>query len=118
MQNHYVVRTEHLNHKGNLFGGQLLQWVDECAYMAAKKDYPQHNLVTRAMSEVEFKKGITNGSILQINADKERIGNSSVTYKVEVFSFPPDEKGGELAFETRVTFVAIDEFGEKVPLKR
>ena len=38
MQNHQVVRTAHLNHQGSLFGGQLLQWVDECAYMAAKKD--------------------------------------------------------------------------------
>jgi len=118
MQNHYVVRTEHLNHKGNLFGGQLLQWVDECAYMAAKKDFPEHNLVTRAMSEVEFKKGITNGSILQINADQERVGNTSVTYKIEVLSYPPEERGGELVFETHVTFVAIDDFGEKAPLIR
>ena len=30
MENHVLVRTRHLNHKGNLFGGQMLLWVDEC----------------------------------------------------------------------------------------
>jgi acyl-CoA hydrolase len=85
--------------------------------MAAKIDFPEYNLVTRAMSEVEFRKSITNGSILQFNVEQERLGNTSVTYRVEVFSFPPEEKGGELVFETKVTFVAIDENSEKIKLR-
>ena len=34
-----LVRTGHLNHQGNLFGGQLLKWVDEYAWFAATRDY-------------------------------------------------------------------------------
>jgi len=117
MQNHTVVRTEHLNHKGSLFGGQLLRWVDECAYMAAKMDFPENNLVTRAMSQVEFKKGITNGTILQFNTVLEKLGETSATYKVEVFAYPPDGKSGDMVFETRVIFVAVDESGEKIRIK-
>jgi acyl-CoA hydrolase len=117
MENHNVVRTEHLNHKGSLFGGQLLRWVDECAYMAAKMQFPQYNLVTRAMAQVEFRKGIHNGTILRFESNLENVGTSSATYKVEVFAYPPYEPGGDLVFETRVTFVAVDDYGEKVKIE-
>ncbi|MFH1516079.1 MAG: acyl-CoA thioesterase, partial [bacterium] len=92
MENHQLVRTEHLNHKGNLFGGQMLLWVDECAYMAARKDYPDLKLVTRAISDVQFRKSIPNGSVLNISCTKNRIGKTSVTYDVSVISFPPQKK--------------------------
>ena len=35
MESYKVVRPEHLNHFGHLFGGCLLKWVDEIAWIAA-----------------------------------------------------------------------------------
>jgi acyl-CoA hydrolase len=116
MENHVVVRTAHLNHKGSLFGGQMLLWVDECAYMAAMMDFPGRNFVTRAISKVEFKKPVVNGSILRFKSDKIEQGSSSVTYKVNVFALKPGETEGELVFDTEVIFVAIDEKGNKTLL--
>jgi acyl-CoA hydrolase len=40
MQTFTTVRPEHLNYHGFLFGGQLLLWVDEFAWMAAARDNP------------------------------------------------------------------------------
>ena len=59
-----LVRTEHLNHNGKLFGGQLLKWVDEFAWLAAARDFCGSVLVTRAMDPSEFKHAVPTGSIL------------------------------------------------------
>ena len=40
MDNHKLVMPEHLNHYGYLFGGNLLQWVDEYAYIANVPEHP------------------------------------------------------------------------------
>jgi hypothetical protein len=51
MNNYTIVRQEHLNHYGFLFGGALLQWVDEYAWLVASLDYPNCPLVrTRSAS--------------------------------------------------------------------
>ena len=49
MENHRLVLPEHLNHYGFLFGGHLLKWVDEFAYIAATIEYPGYNFVTIGM---------------------------------------------------------------------
>src|SRR5574344_538715 len=48
MQFNTLVRSEHLNHNGKLFGGYMLLWVDEYAYIAAITEYPGARFVTRA----------------------------------------------------------------------
>jgi hypothetical protein len=55
MDTYTLVRTEHLNHNEKLFGGQLLKWVDEFAWLAAARDFCGSVLVTRAMDNSEFR---------------------------------------------------------------
>jgi len=113
MENYNLVRPEHLNHHGSLFGGQLLSWVDECAWMAAARDFPGCTFVTRAMDRIEFKHQVKNGSILRFLSDKIRGGNTSVTYLVTVYEDERNETDEKLTFSTSVTFVAVDEKGVK-----
>ena len=113
MDNYNLVRPEHLNHHGSLFGGQLLLWVDEFAWMAAAKDFPGYSFVTRAMDKIEFNHPVKTGTILRFHAEVLSKGKSSVTYLVRVYE---DEKttGKEiLVFSTSVTFVSVDENGGK-----
>ena len=90
MENHKLVLPGHLNHYGYLFGGHLLQWVDECAWIAATLEYPGRKLVTIAMDRVEFRKSVKQGVILKIKTDRVREGDTSVQYAAEVFSGLPD----------------------------
>jgi acyl-CoA hydrolase len=113
MENYNLVRQEHLNHHGSLFGGQLLSWVDECAWMAASRDFPLCSFVTRAMDRIEFKHQVKNGSILRFNAERVRQGQTSVTYLVEVYADTGTGLDEVLAFSTSVTFVSIDDKGQK-----
>ena len=111
-----LVRTEHLNHHGFLFGGQLLKWVDELAWLAASRDYPGHTLVTRAIEQVEFRKRVINGSILRFEIDRGKQGKSSVVYHIEVFADSPGAAAEDNVFSTRITFVCIDAAGNKCAL--
>jgi len=118
MENHKLVMPEHLNHYGFLFGGYLLNWVDEYAWIAATMDYPGHNFVTIALDKVEFKKSIRKGTILKFIVDRTKQGNTSVQYRVNVFRKPSKTGEDDLAFSTCVTLVSIDEQGRKKTLPK
>ena len=91
----------------------MLSWIDECAWMAAAKDFPSCTFVTRAMDRIDFKHQVKNGSILRFNTNKTQLGNTSVTYLVEVHEDERSTIGEKLAFSTSVTFVNIDAWGKK-----
>jgi acyl-CoA hydrolase len=114
-----LVRPEYLNHHGYLFGGQLLKWVDEFAWLTASRDFPGEMLVTRAMEKIEFKTKVLNGSILRFQVFPQHKGSTSITYVVKVFAQAPLKTEEEQVFSTHITFVNIDEKGCKkiLPLK-
>jgi acyl-CoA hydrolase len=110
METHRLVLPGDLNHYGFLFGGRLLAWIDEASWIAASLDYPHCQFVTVAMDTVEFHHSVRDGTILRISCEREREGNTSVTYAVKVI----DEKAGSMPiFSTRVTFVSVDDAGQK-----
>jgi len=117
MENHKLVLPSNLNQYGYLFGGDLLKWVDEYAWIAATLEYPGCNFVTLGMDQVVFKKSVREGTILKFIIDKTKAGNTSVQYLVHVY------RGNTLAehdliFSTHVTFVRIDENGQKLALPK
>lgn len=116
MQNYTHVRPEHLNHHGYLFGGRMLMWVDEFAWMAAQLDFPGRTLVTISMDKVVFKKRVVNGTILRFDIQKEKTGRTSVQYKIEVFADEPGGRAEKLVFTNSITFVSIDEQGNSKSL--
>lgn len=113
MENYKLVLPGELNQYGFLFGGYLLKWVDEVAWIAATLDYPGCNFVTRGMDNVEFRKSVRQGTILRFETRLENKGTTSLRYSVNAY------RGGgekELIFSTTVTFVNINAAGEKTPL--
>ena len=67
MNNYAIVRQEHLNHYGFLFGGALLQWVDEYAWLVASLDFPGCPLVTVGMDQISFRIEILAGRTYNTN---------------------------------------------------
>ncbi|MBN2510031.1 MAG: acyl-CoA thioesterase [Spirochaetales bacterium] len=116
LETYVIVRPEHLNHHGYLFGGQLLKWVDEFAWIGASKIYQGRSLVTRAMDTIEFKERVVNGSILRFHTFETRKGNTSVTWEVDVFADEPGGNEEKEVFSTSVTFVCLDAAGNKCGL--
>lgn len=118
MVSYKLVMPEHLNQYGVLFGGNMLKWVDETAWMAVSMDYPGDRFVTIGMDRVEFKKSVSGGSILRLDVSRLRCGQTSVTYEVQVFRCGLHQPGGEVPiFTTDITFVRVDECGSKIALR-
>jgi len=110
METHRLVLPGNLNHYGFLFGGTLLAWVDEASWCAASLDFPHCQFVTIAMDAVEFHHSVREGTIIRFDCHLEKEGRSSVTYSVKV----TDQKAGpEPIFSTRITFVSVDDDGNK-----
>jgi acyl-CoA hydrolase len=116
MDNYTIVRKEHLNHHGYLFGGTLLRWVDEFAWIFASLDFPGCTLVTVGMDRSNFKERIESGSILRFSILPVQRGTSSVSYSVVVNADAPGAMEEKTVFSTKVTFVRIDAEGLKSPL--
>mgnify|MGYP001209411337 CR=1 FL=1 len=116
MISYKLVMPEHMNQYGLLFGGNLLKWVDEIAWMAVSLDYPGARFVTIGMDRVEFKKGVTGGSILRFTVNRQRVGRTSVTYAVGVSRRELHQSQEDTIFTTDITFVRVNADGEKIPV--
>lgn len=116
MEHHRLVRPEHMNHHGSLFGGYLLQWIDEFAYITANIDHPGNKFVTVALDNVIFKHRIECGQILCFSVKKTRLGTTSVEYSVAVYGERGAGSSKGVMFETKITFVAVSENGSKKPI--
>lgn len=78
------VKPQDLNPNGTLFGGRLLEWIDEeCAlYSIIQLENPK--VVTKYMSEINFVSSACQGDIIEIGIDVVKFGNSSITLRSEV----------------------------------
>ena len=116
MESHKVVRPSHLNHYGYLFGGELLKWVDEISWVAATQDHPGCKFVTVSMDRVVFERSVRQGTVLRFDAQRYKMGTSSVQYEVKVYADNLDTGDEESVFSTHITFVCLDHSGNKTPL--
>ena len=118
MNHRKLVLPGHLNAQGSLFGGYLLQWLDEFAYITASMEFPDHRFVTIAMNNVEFKHPIQSGQILRFAVSRVRLGTSSVEYGVEVFGERLGNAAEKVLFATNITFVNLNEAGKNCQISR
>lgn len=118
MENYKLVLPEHLNHYGYLFGGNLLKWVDETAWICASLDYPECRFVTVGMDTVEFRKSVRQGAILRFEVQQGRVGNTSIQYSVQVFSDDLTAGTKDMVFTTVITFVCMNETGKKAAIAK
>ncbi len=80
--NYFLVRHRDLNHAGTLFGGTMMAWADELAYVAASLTYPGCNFVTKVFETFDFISGAAQGAIVRIDARIVSKGRSSVRVHV------------------------------------
>jgi len=99
--NHIMVRPQDMNHAGTLFGGTMMAWADELAYVAASLTYPGCTFVTKIFREFDFNSGAREGEIIRIDARVAGKGRSSVRVEVEGVN----SVTGELIFSTCAVMV-------------
>lgn len=113
MEHYKLILPEHLNHDGFLFGGNMLKWIDEFAYITASQEFPQNRFVTIALDNVSFHHPVVGGEIIRFDVIRHQLGRTSVQYKVKAFGTRRHSCPGTILFETRITFVSVDTAGDK-----
>ncbi|WP_106915924.1 acyl-CoA thioesterase [Chryseobacterium aurantiacum] len=78
------VKPEDLNPNHSLFGGRLLQWIDEEAALYAIIQLENTKVVTKFISEINFVSSAKQGDIIEIGIEASHFGSSSVTLKCDV----------------------------------
>ncbi len=78
------VKPEDLNPNGTLFGGRLLQWIDEEAALYAIIQLENNRVVTKYMSDINFVNSARQGDIVEIGLMPVHFGHTSLTLKCEV----------------------------------
>jgi acyl-CoA thioesterase YciA len=78
------VKPEDLNPNNTLFGGRLLQWIDEEAALYAMIQLENRHIVTKFMSEIDFIQAPRQGDIIEIGIIATHFGRTSLTLRCEV----------------------------------
>lgn len=115
-KHHMVVRHEHLNQYGNLFGGRVLSVIDELAFIACARTYPQHNFVTRAIENAAFIAPAMLGDLLEFNGVIEGVGRTSVRVRVEMIIYDGRSGTASKSFDGCVIMVCVDRTGKAIPV--
>lgn len=105
-----VVLPNDTNTLGNLFGGQLLAWMDMIASVSAHR-HCHRVVVTASVNNVSFKSPISHASILTLEAKVSRAFSSSMEVFVDVFVEDHLTGNRSKSNEAIYTFVAVDQNG-------
>lgn len=111
-RNRKLVKSEDLNGAGSLFGGKALAWIDEEAAIYAFCQLGSKNLVTKAMSTINFKAPAKLGDIIEIGCDVVKFGNTSITVSCSMRNKTTQQ---EIVTVSEITFVNLDENGRPTP---
>jgi acyl-CoA thioesterase YciA len=111
-----IVLPNDTNTQGNLFGGQLLAWMDAaaCAYAMQVADTPR--IVTLLIEQCVFKKPAKEGQLVKVYGEVVTIGNTSVTLYMEARSHNVYSGIQSTILSTNMKFVRIDENGDAIPI--
>lgn len=80
----HMVRPNHMNAAGRLFGGMLMQWLDEVAGLVAKR-HTRSNVITASVDNLHFIHGAYQGEMVVIIGKVTYVGNSSMEVRVDTY---------------------------------
>ncbi|MDR1994583.1 acyl-CoA thioesterase [Azonexus sp.] len=111
-----VPKPADLNQNGDIFGGWVMAQVDVAGAIPAWRR-ARGRVVTVSVNSFLFKQPISVGDIVSFYAEIIRVGTTSLTVRVEVYAERNhDAPIAVKVTEAELTYVAIDDNGNKRPL--
>lgn len=106
-----------LNSLGTAFGGKILSYLDIAgADLAIRTTKSRISLV--ATHETKFIHPIYEGDCIEVYGIVEKIGNTSITIKMEIWRNNPAEDLPEKSGEASFVYVSVDENLKPTPIKK
>jgi len=112
-ENSRICMRKDVGLNGNLFGGKMLAWLDESAFIFADRiTHNKYFLVTKKFGEIVFRKAVREGDVVDFHFGNVVVGNTSISFDVKVTS------GNDIVFNTTAVFVATDKDGRKMKINK
>ena len=103
----YLMRPKYLNGYGNLFGGQLMSWIDEVASIVAMR-HSEQDITTAAIDNLNFKQGATVDDVIVLRGRITYVGRTSMEVRVDTYVEDPTGMRRPIN-RAYFTVVALDE---------
>lgn len=112
----YQVRPEHLNGAGRLFGGRLMEWIDELAGLVGIR-HAQQDVITASVDNLRFMRGAYLKDLIVLIGRVTYVGRTSMEVRVDTYveSLEGIRKPINRAY---LTLVAVDADGNPVEVPR
>lgn len=112
----YVVRPQHINGTGRLFGGCLMQWMDELAGVVSRRHCGME-VTTAAIDQLNFKAGAYQNDTIVLIGKMTYVGESSMEVRIDVYKedYNMNRKSINRAY---FVMVAVDDSGVPVKVPR
>ncbi|MCS7040855.1 MAG: acyl-CoA thioesterase [Anaerolineae bacterium] len=110
-----IVLPSHTNPLGTAFGGQVMAWIDICAGIAAAR-HARRVAVTASMDDLHFRSPLRLGEVAVLKAQVNRAWHTSMEVGVRVEAENPLTGERRHCSSAYLTFVALDEHGQRVPI--
>jgi acyl-CoA hydrolase len=112
----HIVRPNHLNGANRLFGGILMQWIDEVAGIVAKR-HSMCNVTTASVDNLTFLHGAYQNDMVVIKGRLTWVGSTSMEVCVDTYVETLDG-GRDRINNAHFMMVALDENDKPVPVPK
>lgn len=111
-ENTYLIMPKHINGYGRLFGGILLQWIDEVAGIVAHR-HAGSIVTTACVDNLNFKAGAYLGDTVVLIGRMTYVGKTSMEVRVDTYA---EDSNGMRRIINRAyeVLVALDENDNKL----
>lgn len=106
-----MIAARDLNSNGTLFGGRVLDWIDEEAFIFASCQLESTSVVTRTMSEINFVATARQGEVIEVGMEVVSFGRTSITLRCAVRNRQTKQT---ITAVDRIVFVLVDADGRPV----
>ena len=112
----HIVRPNHLNGANRLFGGILMQWIDEVAGIVAKR-HSMCNVTTASVDNLTFLHGAYQNDMIVIKGKITWVGTSSMEVCVDTYVETLDGQRDRIN-NAHFMMVALDENNKPVQVPK
>lgn len=112
----HIALEQYLGVHGNVFGGDMLRFIDETAALFACCIIEDRMVVTKKFGDTIFHNKVKLGDLVKFYGKVESIGNTSVVLNIMVKKTNPRNGKEKEVCSTDIVFVRIDEDGDPMQI--
>ena len=111
-----IVQSKDINGQSRLFGGRLMEWIDEVAALTAMR-HCGGLVTTLAVDNLVFRHGAKLNDVIVLKGRVTYVGNTSIEVRVDTYVEELDTGDRFAINHAYLIFVHVNEDGRPIPIR-